>query len=229
MPFLRVIHDKRGYETTYLMHLYRDGARQRTRILYVFRSPGGARVGRTALDPDVLREIEARHPDIAFDWKDIREQQQHIEVFAEPRRRKPQKTDTPSAEPAEPISQPAPPPAVVEDAAATASPALPQVPSAIQGATPDDQIAFLAEWYPRIRDRVPARTADPVRRDALLALAERLNPAAWTDADQIAAGLLQAAEALERLSRVFSRRRRRARRRPGESRPNQPTAQPTES
>jgi hypothetical protein len=47
-----------------------------------------------------------------------------------------------------------------------------------------------------------------------MALTERLNPAAWTDADQIAVGLQQAAEALERLSRVFARRRR-ARRRSG--------------
>ena len=80
MPFLRVIRDKRGYETTYLMHLYREGHRQRSRILYVFRSPGGVRVGRGALDPDVLREIEAQYPDIAFDWKDVREQKQHIEI-----------------------------------------------------------------------------------------------------------------------------------------------------
>jgi hypothetical protein len=39
-------------------------------------------------------------------------------------------------------------------------------------------------------------------------LAERLNSSAWTDADQIAAGLQEAGEALERLSHVFSRRRR---------------------
>ncbi|HEU4689681.1 MAG TPA: hypothetical protein VFS23_15005, partial [Vicinamibacterales bacterium] len=93
MPFLRVIRDKRGYETTYLMHLYREGHRQRSRILYVFRSPGEVRVGRTALDPEVLREIEAQYPDIAFDWKDVREHQQHIEISAEPRRRKPPKRE----------------------------------------------------------------------------------------------------------------------------------------
>ena len=45
----------------------------------------------------------------------------------------------------------------------------------------------------------------------LFALAERLNPAAWTDADQITAGLQQAAEALQRLSHVFAKRRRRSR------------------
>lgn len=60
-----------------------------------------------------------------------------------------------------------------------------------------------------------------------MALTERLNPAAWTDADQIAAGLQQASEALERLSRVFSRRRRRTRRRSNDSRPASPG--PTQS
>jgi hypothetical protein len=198
------------------MHLYRDGHRQRSRILYVFRSPGGVRVGRGALDPDVLREIEAHYPDIDFDWKDVRDHQQHIEMSAEPRRRKPTvKRDeavvTPTPEAAPPPA-PEPPPL-----AAPPSPGA--VPSAIEGATPDDQIAFLGRWYPIIRDRVPRRTSDPVRQEALLALTERLNPTAWTDADQIAVGLQQAAEALERLSRVFSRRRRRTRRRTGEARP----------
>ena len=51
---------------------------------------------------------------------------------------------------------------------------------------------------------------DPVRREALTALAERLNPAAWTDADEVTTGLQQASEALERLSRVLTRRRRRS-------------------
>ena len=94
----------------------------------------------------------------------------------------------------------------------------PSIPSAIEGATPDEQTAFLARWYPIVRERIPQRTADPARREALLALAERLNPAAWTDADQIAAGLQQAGEALERLSRVFARRRRRSRRTRGPDR-----------
>jgi hypothetical protein len=101
------------------------------------------------------------------------------------------------------------------------------VPSAIEGASPDDQIAFLGRWYALIRERIPRRTSDPVRQEALMALTERLNPAAWTDADQIAAGLQQASEALERLSRVFSRRRRRTRRRSNDSRPASPG--PTQS
>jgi hypothetical protein len=218
VPFLRVIRDKRGYETTYLMHLYREGHRQRSRILYVFRSPGGVRVGRVALDADVLREIEAHYPDIAFDWKDVRDHQQHIEMAAEPRRRKPAKPDD---EPDAPVPEP--------PAAAPPAPAPAPLPSVIEGATPDDQIAFLARWYAIVRERIPWRTSEPARQEALMALAERLNPAAWTDADQIAAGLQQASEALERLSRVFSPRRRRVRRHGGEGRSQLPDPTQPES
>jgi len=224
VPFLRVIRDKRGYETTYLMHLYREGHRQRSRILYVFRSPGGVRVGRDALEPDVLRELEAQYPDIAFDWKDVREHQQHIEMSPEPRRRKPPKRDEAVAAAPEPQT-----PAPALPAASAPAPSPGAVPTAIEGATPDEQIAFLGRWYSLIRERIPRRTSDPVRQEALMALAERLNPAAWTDADQIAVGLQQASEALERLSRVFSRRRRRARRRPNDARPASPGPTPSDS
>jgi hypothetical protein len=200
------------------MHLYREGHRQRSRILYVFRSPGGVRVGRGALEPDVLREIEAQYPDIRFDWKDVREHQQHIEMSPEPRRRKPPKREEiVAAVPDAPAPAPTPP-----SPSAPASPSVGAVPPVIEGATPDDQIAFLGRWYVVIRERIPRRTSDPVRQEALMALAERLNPAAWTDADQIAIGLQQASEALERLSHVFSRRRRRARRRSNDSRPASP-------
>jgi hypothetical protein len=227
VPFLRVIRDKRGYETTYLMHLYREGHRQRSRILYVFRSPGGVRVGRGALDPDVLRELEARYPDIAFDWKDVREHQQHIEISPEPRRRKPPKREEAVATAAPDVQAPPPAPAPAPPSPSTPAPSPGAVPSAIEGATPDDQIAFLGRWYALIRERIPRRTSDPVRQEALIALTERLNPASWTDADQIAAGLQQASEALERLSRVFSRRHRRTRRRSNDSRPASPG--PTQS
>ena len=203
------------------MHLYREGHRQRSRILYVFRSPGGVRVGRGALDPDVLRELEAQYPDIAFDWKDVREHQQHIEISPEPRRRKPLKREEEVAAAAPDVQAPAPAPPPPSPSTPAPSPGA--VPSAIEGATPDDQIAFLGRWYALIRERIPRRTSDPVRQEALMALTERLNPAA----DQIAAGLQQASEALERLSRVFSRRHRRTRRRSNDSRPESPG--PTQS
>ena len=211
MPFLRVIRDKRGYETTYLMHIYRDGIRQRTKILYIFRTPGGVRVGRDPLETDVQRQLEGQYPDIAFNWGAVRETQQIIETAAEPRRRRPRRDE--EAPTTEIAAAPAPMPAREPEPPRVA------IPTTIEGATPDEQIAFLSYWYPLVRDRIARRTLDPARQEALTALADRLNPSAWTDADQITAGLQSAAEALERLSRVFAKRRRRARRRSGDARP----------
>jgi hypothetical protein len=209
VPFLRVIRDKRGYETTYLMHWYREGGRQHSRILYVFRTPGGVRVGREPLEPDILRQLEREYPDIDFDWKVVVDNQQVIEAAAEPRRPRRRRREDEGEPAADAVAEPEPATAA---AVAVAVVARPAIPSAIEGATPDEQMAFLAGWYPQVRERIGQRAAaDPARLDALLALAERLNPAAWTDADQITAGLQGAAEALERLSRIFAKRRRRAR------------------
>lgn len=197
------------------MHLYRDGARQRSKILYVFRTPGGVRVGRDPLEPDVLRQIESQYPDIQFNWATVRESQQLIETSAEPRRRRPRREEEGS-----PVVI-LPPVALAAAPAVPASPPPPRlaIPSVIEGETPDQRIAFLSHWHPIIRERIPHRTSDPARQEALNALADRLNPANWTDADEITAGLQQAAEALERLSHVFAKRRRRGRRRPKEPRP----------
>jgi len=223
VPFIRIIRDKRGYETTYLMHWYKEGHKQRSRILYVFRSPGGVRVGRAPLEPEILRTIEAQYPDIAFDWKAVVDHQQVVEPAPEMRRpRKRKRTEEELAADAiraDAIRADAIRADTVKNVAAVLgvgqprpeAPPRPPMPSALEGATPDEQIAFLGQWYPIVRERIPQRTADPARREALLALAERLNPATWTDADQITAGLQQAGEALERLSRVFSKRRRRSR------------------
>jgi hypothetical protein len=223
------MRDKRGYETIYLMHWFREGTRHRSRILYMFRTPGGVRVGRVALEPETIRQIEAQHPDIAFDWHAVRETQQVIEPSPDFRRRRPRRDQEEAggapddvepavAPPAAHVEQPEPEPEPESATAAPASPPRVQVPAALEGNTPDEQIAFLLHWHPIICERLALRTADPERRTALLALAERLNPSAWMDADQITSGLQQAAEALERLSRVMARRRRRARRSSGASR-----------
>jgi hypothetical protein len=222
VPFLRVIRDKRGYETTYLMHWFRDGNRQRSRILYVFRTPGGVRVGRDPLEPAVQRELESRHPEIPFEWKVIREHQQIIEPAVEQRRRRPKSEEAAASVPQASISA-----APTNSPPADAAPRPQAIPSTIAGTTADEQIAFLQEWYPLIRERIDQRISDPARRDALRALAERLNPSAWTDADQIAAGVPQATEALERLSRVFARRRRRGKRRPSEPTTPRPSSEPS--
>jgi hypothetical protein len=208
VPFLRVVRDKRGYETTYLMHWFREGSRQYSRILYMFRTPGGVRVGRMALEPQVLRQIEVDYPDIEFDWGGVLEHRQVVEPPPERRPRKRRRgEDEAPGEPA--ASAPAPAPAARAPQPA-ARPRL-VVPAVIEGDTLDAQVAFLAHWHGVLRAHIEERVEEPSRREALLALTERLNPAAWTDADQITAGLQQAVEALERLSHVFARRRRRSR------------------
>jgi hypothetical protein len=68
---LRFTRDKRGYETTSLVHAGRHNGRSRQRILYWFRTPPGVKVGRPALDEDAIRWIEEHNPDIEFDWPRI--------------------------------------------------------------------------------------------------------------------------------------------------------------
>jgi hypothetical protein len=75
LPFLRFTRDKRGYETTSLVHAGRQRGRARQRILYWFRTPPGVKVGRPALDEDAIRWIEEHNPDIEFDWQKILEAQ----------------------------------------------------------------------------------------------------------------------------------------------------------
>ena len=70
---MRFTRDKRGYETTSLVHTARHGGRSRQHILYWFRTPPGVRVGRPALDQDAIRWIEEHNPDIEFDWPKILE------------------------------------------------------------------------------------------------------------------------------------------------------------
>jgi hypothetical protein len=209
VPFLRVIRDKRGYETTYLMHWFREGNRQHSRILYVFRSPGGVRVGRPALEPEVLRRLEATHPQIEFDWSSVLDNRQVVEPAIDTRRpRRRRREDEPSAAPtAPPVLAPAP----IEPPKPEPRPRF-VVPAKIEGDTADAQVAFLQHWYALVREQVVQRATDPARREALLVVTERLNPVGWTDADAITAGLQDAAEALERLSQLFAKRRRRTRR-----------------
>ncbi len=83
MPFLRFARDKRGYETTLLVHSGRRGGRSRQRILYWFRTPPGVKVGRPALDEEAIRWIEEHNPDIEFDWPKILEAQPPAALPAE--------------------------------------------------------------------------------------------------------------------------------------------------
>jgi ribonuclease E len=72
VAFVRVTRDKRGYEHIYLMR----GAGQRgkggsPRVLYVFRTPPGIRVGREPFDETVRRTLEEQNPGVHFDWQKL--------------------------------------------------------------------------------------------------------------------------------------------------------------
>ena len=138
MPFLRVLRDKRGYETTYLIHAYQDGPRQRSRVLYMFRTPGGVQVGRAPLEPDVLRDIEIQHPEIAFDWKAVVDSRQVIESTPDPRRTRKRRDGEEERAPAAKGPDSAPSGAGRRDEAGTAAPLAPPVPSQIEGSAPDE-------------------------------------------------------------------------------------------
>ena len=68
MPFLRFTRDTRGYETTSVVHTFRQRGKSRSRILYLFHTPANINVGRGALDEEAIRTIEESNPDLPFDW-----------------------------------------------------------------------------------------------------------------------------------------------------------------
>lgn len=72
MPFLRFSRDRRGYESTYLLHSARRRSdKDASSLLYWFRTPPHVKVGRTAFDEDTIRVLEDGHPDVEFDWPRI--------------------------------------------------------------------------------------------------------------------------------------------------------------
>jgi hypothetical protein len=68
VAFLRFSRDKRGYEHFYLVE---PSGRGRARVLFWFRTPPNIKVGRTPFDPEVRRALEARYPNVVFDWAAI--------------------------------------------------------------------------------------------------------------------------------------------------------------
>jgi hypothetical protein len=73
VPFLKITRDRRGYEYFCLVHTFPSPyGKTRPTTLYWFRSPPNLKVGRQPLDEEVMRALEAKHPDIAFDWEGLR-------------------------------------------------------------------------------------------------------------------------------------------------------------
>lgn len=111
---MRFTRDKRGYETTLLVHTVRRNGRSRQRILYWFRTPPGVKVGRPALDEEAIRWIEEHNPDIEFDWPKILEAQPPAAPPAEDARSRRGRRDRPRPTRG---TRPPPPPAPEPDLA----------------------------------------------------------------------------------------------------------------
>jgi hypothetical protein len=71
VPFLRFSKDRRGYESTFLLHAHRAGEREGPLLLYWFRTPPHVKMGRAALDEETVRVLEDTHPAVDFDWPRI--------------------------------------------------------------------------------------------------------------------------------------------------------------
>jgi len=73
MAVLRFTRDKRGYEYFYLVQPPQRRDKSPGRVLYWFRTPPNLKVGREPFDEAIRRELEARNPGVAFDWRRILE------------------------------------------------------------------------------------------------------------------------------------------------------------
>lgn len=166
MPFVRYTRDKRGYESTMVMHVYRSGASaQRTRVLYLFRSPPNVRVGRRPLDQEVVEALEHTHPDLTFDWTNL---------LREP--------PPPRPEPRERPSRPnRPPRAGAAVAPASAPPVQVDDQSLLGRVLGAEQAVRLRAKYQELLQRIARRATTPEQREQLTDRAGRLNPDEWTD------------------------------------------------
>jgi hypothetical protein len=200
VPFIRHLRDKRGYETTIVMHGYRPQQQgpQRTRVLYLFRSPSHVKFGRRPLDEESREALEHTHPDISFDWNALgRESAAMRAEETRDRERERDRGGRQARHAAQPPRPAPPPPRVVVEDHSTLGRAL--------GA---DQAARLRAAYVDLVQRVTRRARTPEERDRLIERAQRLNPDEWPDEAtvRVMAGAVEAdREAI--LAELPSRRR----------------------
>ena len=218
VPYLRFSRDKRGYENTYVLHTFRGKRGPEPRLLYWFRTPPGARVGRHPLDEEAIRAIEAGNPGLEFDWGEM------LKVKPPPRppehrRGKPRaaKKKPPESAPIgkqvsseEPAVPPAPdeavPTAAPDEIAAAADAEEEALPSGEPEDDDDDgrdepwehpvvalmgeeMLARLRARYAEIQVRIAERDVEPDVRDAALERARALNPDGWDTMEDAVRGI----------------------------------------
>lgn len=214
MPFLRLNRDRRGYESTFLLHTAHHGAR--ARVLYWYRTAPGVRVGRPPLDEDAIRTIEEQHPEVDFNWSEILAVGAAIIIEVEEpaplRRRGPrpareraergERGDRPARTPAaravsrEPVSPeptfdvPVPDADVFEDVAPP-----PRAHDLLEELVGREIATRLHARYAELMARISALSGEEATRDAWRARTEPLNPDLWVTPDEILSGV-QRADAL---------------------------------
>jgi hypothetical protein len=183
VPFIRSTRDKRGYETTYVMHAYRPAQGPgRTRVLYLFRCPSHLRVGRRPLDEEAREALTHTHPDLVFDWaglaRDISAAAPRPEAPPRQARSARQASRRNRPAPVDRVVTPAEAPVVVDDDHSLLA--------AVVGAA---EAVRLRAAHAELIARVARRARTPEDRDRLMARAERLNPGAWGDEAAVRAAL----------------------------------------
>ncbi|HEY6356653.1 MAG TPA: hypothetical protein VIX35_00330 [Vicinamibacterales bacterium] len=175
MPFIRYARDKRGYESTYVMHAYRPGqGPQRARVLYLFRTPAHVKIGRKALEPEVMEALEHTHPDLSFDWTNLpserpSESHEPRDRERDHRRGRPHTRGVESPAPRPAAAPPPPPLPVLEDESPLGR---------VVGA---ERAARLRARYTELTVRIGRRSRTPEDRDRLVERMQRLNPEDWGD------------------------------------------------
>ena len=237
---MRFARDKRGYETTSLVHSVRRNGRSRQRILYWFRTPPDVKVGRPALDEEAIRWIEEHNPDLDFDWQKILEARPAAEPATEegkglrgrksrPERPRPRAQEKPAAPEigverdvlAEPATEEPEEPELPEEALAEAIEQLthPDAEERIEPHPPPaehsighEQLIRLRARFAELQARITERGGDAERITALRAAAEPLNPDTWVTEEEARKGLEEFDQKIRDIRAALGLRRRRARR-----------------
>lgn len=169
MPFIRQSRDKRGFEYTYVMHTYHPGGgnHQRPRLLYLFRSPASVKLGRTALDAEVMEALEHTHPDLSFDWQALSRDAVTTRPENGGERERPQQQPQ--------QRRPAP------DRNERNRVEVPPDDSVLGRAVGAGEAARMRRRYAELLQRIARRARTPEERDRLTERLKRLNPDDWTD------------------------------------------------
>lgn len=219
MPFLRFNRDRRGYESTFLLHARGPG--ERPDVLYWYRTAPGVRVGRPALDEEAIRIIEAQHTDMEFDWPAILEVGGATSVEEERDLPRPRRALSPAPHVEFNALSLVPPPPIAPRVHAVASSRL--LPSSSAAASPPatsaasdashslleelvgrENAARLQSRFAEISALIEALQGDQAETERLRTKARALNPTTWLTPSEILAGVQRAASMLDDLRREIS-------------------------